>query len=114
MTPAGRVLAELVPPEGTVTVEPDGIATATLGDDWLVAAWEDADGNVTVAAYTLPGGRCLHLWYGPAGPAGAHEASVTLRAEGLPVRPVPPTPWPPPSGVELTGSGGDALDLFSA
>jgi hypothetical protein len=114
VTPAGRVLAELVPPEGTVTVEPDGIATATLGVDWLVASWEDADGNVTVAAYTLPGGRCLHLWCGPAD--ATHEASATLRAEGLPVRPVPvpPTPWPPPSGVELTGSVGDALDLFSA
>ena len=110
------LLAALVPPEGHVTVEPDGISTATLGDDWLLAAWEDADGHVTVAAYTLPGGRCLHLWCGPAGPAGAHEASRTLRAEGLPVRPVPapPTPRPPPSGVGLTGSVGDALDLFSA
>ena len=73
------LLAALVPPEGHVTVEPDGISTATLGDDWLLAAWGDADGNVTVAAYTLPGGRCLHLWCGPAGPAGAHPAGAGRR-----------------------------------
>lgn len=101
------LLAELANP---VTLEPDGVATATLGS-WLLAAWDNIDGTVTVAAYTLPDGRCLHLWTGDAAhPQGASEA---LRAGGLPVRhcSAPAPRRPTPSGVELTG--GDALDLFA-
>lgn len=102
------LLAELA---AGVTVEPDGVATVVVGS-WLLAAWDNIDGTVTVAAYTLPDGRCLHLWTGPAD--APHEASDALRAGGLPVRhcSLQPAPRrPAPSGVELTG--GDALDLFA-
>lgn len=98
-------LAELATP---VTLEPDGVATATLGP-WLLAAWDNIDGTVTVAAYTLPDGRCLHLWSGP--PDAPHDASEALRAGGLPVRHCSAPAPRPPAG--LTCSAGDALDLFS-
>lgn len=107
-----RFLTELLPPGSNVTLESDGIATATLGPEWLIAAWDDARGDhtVTVAAYTLPGGRCLHLWTGPSD--APHKASESLRASGLPVLRVE-APTPPTVAVELTESVGDTLDLFS-
>lgn len=114
MTPVELITA-LAPAPATATASGDGIASALLGPECLLAAWEssphDGDSRLQVAAYNTATGRCLALWSGDADRRAAHLASIALRAEGMPVQIIAE---PPPAPIfSAEDWGGNILDLFA-
>jgi hypothetical protein len=111
MTPVELITA-LAPPEKTSRSREaagDGIVSALIGPECLLAAWESS--RLRVAVYNTANGRCLALWSGDADHRAAHLASIALRAEGVPVQIIEEPPPAPIFGAE--DWGGNILDLFA-